>query len=873
MDNRNGGQEMFRVKCSGVDGFLEDFDAGDAISVSVHIAKKLFVSENGYGVYSVETSEYETLTVRGTFPVELVYDGFYTMSGEVIIKDNRKILDVVSYESAVPKSKAGTIRVLNALNGMDSMAHKLYDLCDGAPIEMLRECPEKVFEFSKAFGFLERRIMEWSKSLNTRVSDEESLRFLLSYGLSMGRARRILSAMRDKGDGFHLVMDDPYKLLTYGSGVSFDQIDKIALDNGHKLDSPGRAIEAIMFVYRNSVSSCGHTTITDKSLTDNAVGLMSYFLGYNDARSLLKDYKGKETAEINIGGGRFSVCVSDLKSEFDAWLSMSKDERSPFRYYLFECPKDIIPNALITLVQAGRLVKRDLEGVVYYQSHNDFANTDDISFFLEQASRFASATSVDRSIVEDILNNVLEARAFGDKPKIVLEPEQREAVITACSSCYGPVILTGPAGSGKTFVLGIILDVYKVLYHKVLSHVPTASILAPTGKAAQVASQATGLLSSTIHRHSSYRCGIAPTSDIYVVDEFSMVDESVCAMLVRTLNPKCKLIVIGDTQQLPSVGGGACLRDFINSGCIPHARLLTVKRQALDSGILINANKIVAGEMIDTEIVSDSSIDNNAYVQFNSSKDEAIKTLEKFVLMHGLQSFHNDTFQILLPSNAGELGTVKVNLLCQELLNPYVPGIDSLESDSDKYRLHIKSDFVTKSGRVKSSFIYLHVNDKVINMTNNYNLQRYVMKHGEFRPTRMGVMNGETGVIERIYMVRVKSSLVKRVIVRFDNEYVLFDGDEGQSLMLSYAMTIHKSQGSAWATTLSIIMGDYKLMYTKYLLYTMYTRARKTNFLIGDKDAIESCISNEYQAERTTVLETMIKNKLVCLPPMKGLPS
>ena len=415
--------------------------------------------------------------------------------------------------------------------------------------------------------------------------------------------------------------------------------------------------------------------------------------------------------------------------------------------------------------------------------------------------------------------------------------------------------IKGVAGSGKTFVLGIIIEVFQLLYQDRMKDF-TSKILAPTGKAAKVAQCATGLAASTIHRFVGYvggADGLVDEADLYVIDETSMVDEELLSTMLRLIPSHARLIFVGDRNQLPSIGAGSCLRDIIESGCVPCINLNVVKRQEDSSGILINANKILKGIPIKTERVNQNGDKGNAYVLVMESAIQAREQILRVVKRAGLRRFHQDEIQVICPQKRGETGTYVMNLLIQKAINPYSPEASDGE---DRYPASDELKYQDTAGKLHTERLYFQVNDRVIHIKNDYKMEWYREDPVEgFRLTgRQGIVNGETGVIVKIYRTRDAQKVIQRIAVRYESGYLIYEGNKIKELMHAYAITIHRAQGSQWPIVLCPIMDRDHIMLNRQLLYTMYTRAQSTFFLTGSHRAIMRGIENDMPVRRRTML-------------------
>jgi exodeoxyribonuclease V alpha subunit len=393
--------------------------------------------------------------------------------------------------------------------------------------------------------------------------------------------------------------------------------------------------------------------------------------------------------------------------------------------------------------------------------------------------------------------------------KINLSPEQREAIRRGCEAKV--LVITGGPGTGKTTVINSLLA---ILERKGVSFL----LAAPTGRAAKRMEEATGRDASTLHRLLEFspkngafvRNEADPlVTDLLVVDETSMVDEMLMHALLRALPFFARLILVGDVDQLPSVGAGNVLFDLIASGTLPVVRLQTIFRQAEDSAIVTNAHRINQGL---------PPLYNDDDFLFIDRPDpaEAQATIVELVsrrIPKGLGLDPLRDVQVLSPMRRGEAGTLRINEALQEALNPHGTPV---------------------AGRP------LRVGDKVIQLKNNYDLEVY---------------NGDVGVIA------LDAPGASEIEVAFDDgRRVIYPYTALDQLGLAYAMTIHKSQGSEYNTVIIPMLGQHYMMLQRNVLYTGVTRGKRRVILVGEAKAIAMAVKNSRQAHRNTLLAERLRN-------------
>lgn len=392
---------------------------------------------------------------------------------------------------------------------------------------------------------------------------------------------------------------------------------------------------------------------------------------------------------------------------------------------------------------------------------------------------------------------------------ITLETTQRRAVVAALENVV--CVITGGPGTGKTTITKTIVTILEETGMRVL-------IAAPTGKASRRASEATGREATTIHRLLEMgkngkfkRNAENPLEcDVLVVDEMSMVDVSLTNNLVNALPDGCRLLLVGDVDQLPSVGAGKVLKDIIDSKAIPTVKLTEVFRQAKTSRIVMNAHRVNSGEAPDSGWVQEADF---GFLDHYLEKEKQ-KTDEALVaLVHGMWKKGFDPVkdvQVLTPMKKGMLGTIALNKLLRETLNP------------------------EPAAKLELGTISLWAGDKVMQTKNNYDKDAF---------------NGDIGIISEINLKE------KFLTVTYDERTVMYRFNELDELVLAYAITIHKSQGSEFPVVVMPVDTSHYMMLRRKLVYTGITRAKKLMVMIGSKKAAMMAVKDTQEAERYTRLK------------------
>lgn len=403
--------------------------------------------------------------------------------------------------------------------------------------------------------------------------------------------------------------------------------------------------------------------------------------------------------------------------------------------------------------------------------------------------------------------------AFEKRGNLKLAPSQRSAVELAVSERIA--IITGGPGVGKTTIIRAIVSVFQSKRRGV-------RLAAPTGRAAKRLSEATGQEASTLHRLLEFEPRSAEfqrgpekplDADVVIVDEASMIDLPLMRSLLLALPPAARIVIVGDADQLPSVGPGAVLRDLLESRVVPTVRLSEVFRQAETSAIVVNAHVILRGEMPET--TSADSPRGDFFIVPRKSAEEAAETVRELVAVRIPRRFGLDPrkdIQVLTPMHRGPAGTSALNEVLQRALNPDGPA---LEARGQKLRL----------------------GDKVLQTRNDYDNE---------------VFNGDVGVITAVDVEQ------RKLRVRFDANEVEYEEGEVDALTLAYAMSVHKSQGSEYPAVVFPLLTSHFVMLAKSLLYTGVTRARKLCVLVADPKALSLAVSDARREERRTRLAERI---------------
>ena len=445
--------------------------------------------------------------------------------------------------------------------------------------------------------------------------------------------------------------------------------------------------------------------------------------------------------------------------------------------------------------------------------------------------------------VKKVSNIEKELRLVEERTDIILSEKQKEAVKAINDN--NVTIITGGPGTGKTTIIKSIIEIYKQKKYKIV-------LCAPTGRAAKRMSETTGEEASTLHRlleigkvdeeslfkkDNEYQ-GAPIDGDIIIVDEVSMVDMFIMSYLLDCIYQGTKLILVGDSDQLPSVGPGSVLKDLIASEKIATVHLDKIFRQAAKSKIIVNAHRVNNGKGFISK--EDPELEKDANQDFFFIKENNQEKILKEVLSlcNGrLKNFGEYDFfeniQVLTPTKKGLLGTKELNKALQEELNPHREGEAEKNSMGAIFR----------------------IGDRVMQIKNNYDMywERLCESGVE---TGNGIFNGETGIITNI------NEKGKILSVKFDDEKVCkYEFNDLEQIEHSYCMTIHKAQGSEFDVVIMIVPQAAPLLLTRNLLYTGLTRAKKLLIVIGNDRVVDYMIRNVDSKKRNTGLEFKLRNQ------------
>lgn len=489
---------------------------------------------------------------------------------------------------------------------------------------------------------------------------------------------------------------------------------------------------------------------------------------------------------------------------------------------LLEVEETEISDSITRLVLNNKLYIDKIDSIDYVFRQSMYLAEENIAKCVIEHTRQNVKTKNLNKLIEKVSSN----------NNIVLSKEQSDAICTCLNNMIS--IVTGGPGTGKTTIIKCIID---ILEEEKKNYV----LCAPTGRAAKRITQTTGKEAKTLHRlleitkiddkdiDMFYEYQVKQVEDeVIIIDEASMIDLMMMNNLVKGIKPSTQVIIVGDVNQLPSVGPGSVLKDIISSDIVPTVELKQIYRQSAKSDIIVNAHRVNDG----------------MYPEFKSKDTDlffiATKTIEQTVAeISSLISYRLETYasldilkdlQVLTPVKKTELGTIQLNEKMQEILNP--------KSENKK-----QVEYQSKIFREK---------DKVMQIVNNYD-KKYSIEGKFFE----GIYNGDIGYIDII------DNEEEKVYVKFDDDRLVeYDFDELDQLEHSYAITIHKSQGSEFDYVILPIFTGYRKLLSRNLLYTAMTRAKKMLIIIGNRNVVNYMVDNLESKNRKTGLKEKLENLL-----------
>ena len=739
-------------------------------------------TENGYSVLNL-VSDGEETTVVGTF--------HYISEGELLELEGEytehplygQQFHMERFEVKVPQDALAMERYLGsgAIKGIGA----------ALAARIVRRFGAKTFEImereperlAEIKGISERKAREIAGQMEEKRELRQAMVFLQEYGISVNLAVKVYE--RYGQEIYRIIKENPYRLAEDIAGVGFRTADEIAKKVGIREDSDFRIRSGLLYTLLGA-SSEGHTCLPEELLLRKAAELLRV---------------PAEAVERHL---------NDLSMDRKLVRKIFSDAEGRERTFVYS-------------------------STAYYAELSTAVMLSRLNLTLE-----TSDTEIDM-----LLHRVSR------QSKIELDERQKEAVSEAVK--HGVLILTGGPGTGKTTTINAMIRYFEAEGLEIL-------LAAPTGRAAKRMTEATGCQARTIHRMLELSGGPESAggrasfmkneddpleADVIIIDEMSMVDLYLMQALLKAVVPGTRLILVGDVNQLPSVGPGSVLQDLIRSKAFPVVRLTKIFRQAAESDIIVNAHKINRGERI---VLDNKSRD---FFFLQRQDPNVILRVVLALVQEKLPRYVNaqpSDIQVLTPMRKGALGVENLNRVLQRYLNPAAP---------DKPELPFGHGSAGGEDGENQKGV-LRTGDKVMQIRNNYQLEWEVRnRYGIAVDRGLGVFNGDMGIVRGI------NSFAEEVTVEFDEgRMVSYPYKQLDELELAYAVTVHKSQGSEYpAVVIPLLAGPRPLM-NRNLLYTAVTRARSCVTLVGSAGTFQAMVDNGTEQKRYTGLCEAVKSYL-----------
>lgn len=660
--------------------------------------------------------------------------------------------------------------------------------------------------------------------------DEESVERYLGSGAikGIGTALAARIVRHFHADTFRIIEEEPERLAEI-KGISERKAREIAQQVYEKRDMR----KAMIFLQQFGITTALAVKIFEK------YGQRMYEVLQNNPYQLADDIHGvgfRIADEIARKAGVSADSEYRVKSAISYVLLQAGNEG---HIYL---PKELVQSRTAQLLGVGL---KDIEQylmdlavdrkIVVKQEKEQERVYSASSYYIEMST---ARMLCDLNITGEIDDQVIlkKITAIEKQTEMYLDEMQKKAVIEAVRC--GLLIITGGPGTGKTTTINTLISYFESEGLQIL-------LAAPTGRAAKRMTEATGVEAKTVHRLLEIS-GLSEESgavggfgrnaqnpleaDVIIIDEMSMVDAYLMHALLDAVTVGTRLIMVGDMNQLPSVGPGSVLKDMIQSGCIPVVSLTRIFRQAQESDIVVNAHKINRGEPV--------LLDNKSRDFFFLKRDDAniIISIVIQLVRDKMPRYVNAKMydiQVLTPMRKGLLGVERLNKILQEYLNP-----------PDR----------TKTEQEQNGILFRE-GDKVMQVKNNYQLEWEIRgRYGIPMEKGLGIFNGDMGIIREI------NKQTERVTVEFDEQRMVEYPYSGlEELELAYAVTIHKSQGSEYPAVVIPLLSGPKMLMTRNLLYTAVTRAKQCVTLVGDPYAFSQMEANTVEQKRYTALADRIR--------------
>ena len=677
-----------------------------------------------------------------------------------------KQFKVSTYQTVAPKDSVSMDRYLGSGAVKGVGAALAARIVKKFGDDTFRIIEEEPERLAEVKGISERKAREIAVQMEEKKDLREALVYLQQFGISNTLAVKIYDTYGMKL--YHIMKENPYQLAEDISGVGFKVADEIASKVGIHTDSDYRIRSGVLYVLLQAVGE-GHCYLPMNILLERAHILLN-------------------------------VAVDNIRPQID---NMMMDKK---------------------LIIKGENV---FAASYYYAELNCARMLHQLNIPMYEAEYLPSQESAIRVKIERLAKSL----------DMELDDLQLEAVQESIRN--GLFILSGGPGTGKTTTINMIIRYFEAEGLDIF-------LAAPTGRAAKRMTEATGYEARTIHRMLELNSALSDEdskrvsfernqenpleADVIIIDEMSMVDIQLFQALLKAVIPGTRLILVGDVDQLPSVGPGQVLRDIMNSRVFPMVVLQKIFRQAEESDIVVNAHRINKGEPI--------RMDNKSKDFFVLERNDTNVIYKHMIqlIQEMLPKYVNATafdIQVLTPMRKGSLGCETLNEILQRYLNP---------ADGRK-KEYVSGERIYREG------------DKVMQVKNNYQLEwEIVSRYGIPIDRGTGIFNGDMGRI-----VEINESASELVVEYDENRRVTYSFSMLEELELSYAVTIHKSQGSEYPAVVIPLLAGPRMLFNRNLLYTGITRAKNCVTILGSSDTVRSMIENVNERQRYTALGERIR--------------
>lgn len=732
--------------------------------------------ENGYSVLKCRLKGYSE-------PVPVIGNMIDANVGSVLVAEGSWKVDAKygrqfiaeKWEETLPATVYGMEKYLGSglIKGVGpKYAKKIVQQYGEDTFHVIEDHVERLIEID---GIGQKRVRMIAESWARQKEVKNIMLFLQEHQVSASYAAKIYKQYGN--DSISVMKENPYKLADDIWGIGFRTADQIAMKLGFSRESYVRLRSGLMYTL-SELSDEGHVFAEKQQLIDKAAELLE---------------ASPET------------------------VIMTMDD-------MLRNKELILEKNIVRMCEDGNPVQAIYLPPFYFAEIGVAGKLKKLAASPAGDSLYAKLTEARKHAGSENLS--VDITAIQDKTGMEYDEIQADAIRQAATAKV--MVLTGGPGTGKTTTTHGIIAAYRAYGLRIL-------LAAPTGRAAKRMTEATGLEAKTIHRlleckpPEGYQKNEENPleGDVLIVDECSMIDIILMNSLLKAIPPTMRLIMVGDIDQLPSVGAGNVLRDIIDSGAFPVVRLTRIFRQAQTSRIIMNAHRINEGKMPD---ISNGKTSDFFFLE-NEDPDAVVSQIVKLVQIKLPKYYQVEPhrIQVLTPMQRGVVGATNLNLSLQEALNPaeqevFIRG---------RGKVTLPKECLRRSGYA------FRTDDRVMQVRNNYDKE---------------VFNGDIGVIESV------NETDRTLTVDFDGRSVVYDVTELDELVHAYATTIHKAQGSEYPIVVMPVLMNHYVMLQRNLIYTGITRAKKALVIVGTKKALNYAVQNVTVTKRNTMLRERLES-------------